>query len=204
VADNAPAILETWYAGSQGGNAIADVLFGDYNPSGKLPMTFPRNVGQIPIFYNMKHTGRPLALDNKYTSKYLDVPNSPLFPFGFGLSYTTFKYSPVKVDKTTFSQNEKITVSVTLSNTGNYDGEEVVQLYFRDLVGSVTRPVRELKKFEKVLLQKGASKEITFSLTANDFAFFTQDMTFKAEAGAFEIFVGGDSNTENSVKVTLK
>ena len=202
IAENAPAILETWYAGTQGGHAIADVLFGDYNPSGKLPMTFPRSVGQIPLFYSMKNTGRPMS-EGKYTSKYLDTPNSPQFPFGFGLSYTTFEYAPIKTDKMVFSKNDKIRVSVNVSNTGSYAGEEVVQLYFRDLVGSVTRPVKELVDFEKVMLQKGETKEISFMLSADDFAFFRQDMSFGSEAGEFEIFVGGSSETKNSLKVTL-
>ena len=202
IAENAPAILETWYAGTQGGHAIADVLFGDYNPSGKLPMTFPRSVGQIPLFYSMKNTGRPMS-EGKYTSKYLDTPNSPQFAFGFGLSYTTFEYAPIKIDKMVFSKNDKIRVSVNVSNTGSYAGEEVVQLYFRDLVGSVTRPVKELVDFEKVMLQKGETKEISFMLSADDFAFFRQDMSFGSEAGEFEIFVGGSSETKNSLKVTL-
>ncbi|HFA50636.1 MAG TPA: glycosyl hydrolase [Bacteroidetes bacterium] len=204
LAENAPAILETWFAGTQGGHAIADVLFGDYNPSGKLPATFPRNVGQVPIYYCMKNTGRPMDPKNKYTSKYLDVPNSPQFPFGFGLSYTSFDYSPVLVDKTVFGRNDKLKVSVRVTNSGSYDGEEVVQLYVRDLVGSVTRPVRELKGFEKIFLKKGETREVEFTLRAEDLAFYTRDMSFKAEAGDFEIFVGGNSDAENSAKVELR
>lgn len=204
VSENAPAILETWYAGTQGGHAIADVLFGDYNPSGKLPVTFPRNVGQIPIYYCMKNTGRPFNPNSRYTTKYIDVPNSPLYPFGFGLSYTTFEYSPVTVNKSSFGIKDKLKVHIIISNSGNYDGEEVVQLYIRDLVGSVTRPVKELRGFQKIFLKKGESKKLEFTLTSDDLAFYRADMTFGAEPGDFEIFAGGDSDTENKVKVTLK
>jgi beta-glucosidase len=195
--------LETWYAGTQGGHAVADVIFGDYNPSGKLTVTFPLNEGQIPIFYSMKNSGRPLAANNKFTSKYLDIKNSPQFPFGFGLSYTTFAYTSVKASQTIFRSNDELKISVTISNTGDFDGEEVVQLYIRDLVGSTTRPIKELKKFAKVLLKKGTSKQVDFTLTTDDLAFYTQDMSWKAEPGTFEIFVGGDSNTQNMVKVEL-
>ncbi|MEO8149003.1 MAG: beta-glucosidase BglX, partial [Bacteroidia bacterium] len=150
--DNMDAILETWFAGTQTGNAITDVLFGDYNPSAKLTMTFPRNVGQIPIYYNAKNTGRPYDQNNKYTSKYLDVPNSPLYPFGYGLSYTKFEYTDLNISKTKINFSDSITVSVKLTNSGKYDGEEVVQLYVRDMVGSITRPLKELKGFQKVFL----------------------------------------------------
>jgi len=203
IADNAPAILETWFLGTQTGNAIADVLFGDYNPSGKLPMTFPRNVGQVPIFYNMKNTGRPFDANNKYTSKYLDVPNTPQYPFGYGLSYTTFSYSGLKTSAATFRYGETLEVRVTLKNTGSRDGEEVAQLYVRDLVGSVTRPVRELKGFQKVFLKAGESKELIFKLTAKDLAFYNQKMRFRAEAGDFDFFAGGDSDAKLSVRVKL-
>jgi len=204
MAENSPAILETWFAGSQGGHAIADVLFGDYNPSGKLPVTFPRSVGQVPVFYAMKNTGRPMNPDNKYTSKYLDVPNSPLYPFGFGLSYTQFQYAPVQVDKNVFGMAEPIHISSTVSNVGGYDGEEVVQLYVRDLVGSVTRPVKELKGFQKIFLKKGESQQVTFTLTADDLAFYRADMTFGAEPGDFEIFIGGNSDTVNKKKIKFR
>lgn len=204
IADNVPAILETWFLGTQAGNAIADVLFGDYNPSGKLPMTFPRNVGQVPIFYNMKNTGRPFDANSKYTSKYLDVPNTPQYPFGFGLSYTTFSYSGLKTSATDFRYGETLEVRVTLKNTGSRDGEEVAQLYVRDLVGSVTRPVRELKGFQKVFLKAGESKELVFKLTAKDLAFYNQKMRFRAEAGDFDLFVGGDSDAKLSVRVKLE
>lgn len=204
LAENAPAILETWFLGTQAGNAIADVLFGDYNPSGKLPVTFPRNVGQVPIFHSMKHTGRPMDLNNKYTSKYLDVPNSPLYPFGFGLSYTNFEYSNLMVDKSAFSKNEKLGVSIKITNSGQMDGVEIVQLYVRDLVGSVTRPVKELKGFEKVELAAGASTTVIFELTTNDLAFYTKDMNFEAESGQFEIMVGTNSEELQKVMVELK
>ncbi len=204
LADKASAILETWFAGTEGGNAIADVLFGDYNPSGKLPMTFPRSVGQIPLYYCQKNTGRPFDANNKYTSKYMDMPNTPQYPFGFGLSYTSFSYENLKVDKPTWGFKDKITVSVTLTNTGNRDGEEVAQLYVRDLVGSLTRPLKELKGFKKVFLKKGESQTLTFTLTADDVAFYHPNLEKKAEAGDFDIMVGGSSDVVKTVRVTLK
>ncbi|WP_240731664.1 beta-glucosidase BglX [Hymenobacter radiodurans] len=165
---NADAILETWFSGTQGGNAIADILFGDYNPSGKITATFPQVVGQVPLYYNHKSTGRPFngtdKLD-KYKSRYLDVSNDPLYPFGYGLSYTTFSYSKPELSKTSIKQSEPLEVRVTVRNTGNYDGEETAQLYIRDMVGSITRPVKELKGFQKVTLKKGESKTLTFRLT---------------------------------------
>ncbi|MBK6620297.1 MAG: glycoside hydrolase family 3 C-terminal domain-containing protein [Saprospirales bacterium] len=203
IAENAPAVLETWFLGTQAGNAIADVLFGDYNPSGKLPMTFPRNEGQIPIFYNNKNTGRPFDAANKYTSKYLDVPNTPQYPFGWGLSYTSFAYEGIGADKTEFSAQDTVRIRITLSNTGARDGAEVVQLYVRDLVGSVTRPLRELKGFQKVFLAAGAKQELTFKLTANDLAFHTRDMTFRAEPGYFDVFIGGNSDATQSIRIQL-
>ncbi len=197
---NIPAILETWTLGTQTGNAIAEVLFGDYNPSGKLPVTFPRNVGQIPIYYNYKHTGRLYKGDYKehksqrvYLSKYRDVPNSPLYPFGYGLSYTTFKYGPVVLDKKRMKMSETLTLSVEVKNTGKRAGEEVVQLYTRDLIGSVTRPVKELKGFKKIMLKPGERKKVEFQLTVKDFSFYRKDMSFGAEAGQFKIFVGTNS-----------
>ncbi|MEZ5038777.1 MAG: beta-glucosidase BglX [Saprospiraceae bacterium] len=203
VQEKASAILETWFLGTQAGHAIADVLFGDYNPSGKLPMTFPQSVGQVPIFYNMKNTGRPFQAQNKYTSKYLDVPNEPLYPFGYGLSYTNFQYGTIQLDKKTFTIKEALNIQVDLMNTGAIAGEEVVQLYVRDLVGSVTRPVKELKGFQKVLLQAGEKKVIRFRLTADDLRFYDASMRFVAEPGTFELFVGGDSATKSSVQVIL-
>lgn len=189
----ANAILEVWYPGSMGGEAVADVLFGDYNPSGKLTMTFPRNVGQVPIYYNMKNTGRPIKGDEKYTSRYLDVPNTPLYPFGFGLSYTTFQYSKPIVSSTTLTDSAPLIVRVTVTNTGNYDGEEVVQLYVQDLVGSVTRPVKELKGFRKLMIKKGESVEVKFTLTAQDLAFVRKNNTWGTEAGSYKVYVGPNS-----------
>jgi len=200
----APAILETWFAGTEAGNAIANVVFGDYNPSGKLTMTFPRNVGQIPIYYNHKNTGRPYDPNDPYTSFYIDVENTPLYPFGYGLSYTTFDYSDLKLDKKEISNGQQVNVSVTVANTGDYAGEEVVQLYIRDLVGSVTRPVKELKGFKKIYLEKGESKTVSFSLGQEDISFYRKDMSYGTEPGEFEVFVGGSSATENSVRFTLK
>jgi len=204
LAENAPALLETWWLGTQAGNAIADVLFGDYNPAGKLPITFPRSVGQVPIFYSEKNTGRPFNPASKWTSKYLDLPNSPQFPFGFGLSYTTFSYGETKVDKKTFRRGEPLHVSVSVTNTGSRDGEEVVQLYVRDLVGSVTRPVKELKGFQKISLKAGEQREVKFTLTENDFAFFTRPMKFGAEPGEFDVMVGGSSDNVKMVRVRME
>jgi beta-glucosidase len=176
--EKASAILETWFLGTQGGNAIADVLFGDYNPSGKLPVTFPRSMGQVPIFYNMKNTGRPMEVDpkNKYTSKYLDVSNYPLYPFGYGLSYTTFTYSDISLSKNSFAANDSLVVRCTVTNSGSKAGEEVVQLYVHDLVGSVTRPVKELKGFSKISLQPGENKEVQFVIRNSDLAFYLSDL----------------------------
>lgn len=202
--EKVPAILNVWFGGSETGNAIADVLFGDVNPSGKLTMTFPRNVGQIPIYYNHKNTGRPLGNREgkfeKFKTNYLDVPNEPLFPFGFGLSYTTFSYTNLKISKAKLNKNETITVSVDVSNTGNFDGQEIVQLYIRDLVGSVTRPVKELKDFEKVLIKKGETKTISFTISEEDLKFYNSDLEFIAEKGEFEIYIGPDSTTEKKLK----
>ena len=200
----APAILETWFAGTEAGNGIADVIFGDYNPSGKLVMTFPRNVGQIPIFYNHKNTGRPYNPNDFYTSKYIDVPNSPLYPFGYGLSYTKFKYGNVHLNKKEMTSNDEIIATVTVTNTGDYDGEEVVQLYIRDLVGSVTRPVKELKGYQKIYLKKGEKKKVSFKIGKEELSFYRKDMTFGTEPGDFLVFIGGSSATENKAEFTLK
>lgn len=193
---NADAILEAWYPGTMGGHAISDVLYGDYNPSAKLPVTFPRNVGQVPIHYDMKNTGRPIefgAPGAKYVSRYLDAPNTPLYPFGYGLSYTSFTYSPVTLDKAAIRPGEKLTAAVSVTNSGTRDGEEVVQLYVRDLVGSVTRPVKELKGFEKVALKKGETRTIRFTLSDKDLAFTRQDMSWGSEPGQFKLWVGPSS-----------
>lgn len=200
----APAILETWFSGTQAGDAIANVVFGDVNPAGKLTMTFPRNVGQIPIYYNHKNTGRPYDPNDPYTSFYIDVDNTPLYPFGYGLSYTTFTYSELKLDRNVISSGQNVIVSVTITNNGNYNGEEVVQLYIRDLVGSVTRPVKELKGFQKIFLEKGASATVSFSIGEEELSFYRKDMSFGTEPGDFEVFVGGSSATENAVRFTLK
>ncbi|MCY1633744.1 glycoside hydrolase family 3 N-terminal domain-containing protein [Marinifilum sp. D737] len=202
-AANVPAIVEAWHLGVQAGPAVADVLFGDYNPSAKLTVTFPRNVGQIPIYYNMKHTGRPMDPNQKFTSKYLDCPNSPLYPFGYGLSYTTFDYSAVELDKTTMGANDQIIAKVKVSNTGKYDGEEVVQLYIQDLVGSVTRPVKELKGFKKVFIPKGESVEVEFTITAEDLAFYRKDMSYGVEKGDFKVFIGTNSQEVQESQFTL-
>ncbi|WP_179343997.1 beta-glucosidase BglX [Winogradskyella ursingii] len=197
--DTVPAILNVWFPGSEAGFAISDVLFGDVNPSGKLTMTFPRNVGQIPIYYNHKNTGRPLNNSEgkfeKYKSNYLDVRNEPLYPFGYGLSYTTFEYSNLKIDKTSIGMDEEINVSVDVKNTGNYDGKEIVQLYIRDVVASVTRPVKELKGFQKILIKKDETKTVNFTISAEDLKFYNYNLDFVIEPGDFEVFVGENSNT---------
>jgi beta-glucosidase len=196
VLDDADAVLLAWFPGTMGGPAIVDLLTGAYNPSGKLPVTFPRNLGQVPLYYNHMTTGRPFDPANptdKWRSKYLDVANTPEFPFGFGLSYTTFTYSNAKVARDTIAADGQQRITVTVKNTGPRDGTEIAQLYVRDVVGSVTRPVRELKGFQKVALKAGESREITFTLKPSDLAFTHADLTFAPEPGAFEVFVGGDS-----------
>jgi len=200
------AILETWFLGTQAGPAIAEVLFGDYNPSGKLTMTFPRSLGQVPIYYSMKNTGRPYESDpnNKYVSKYIDESNYPLYPFGHGLSYTSFSYTKPFLDKTVISPKDTLTVTCTITNIGDRPGEEIVQLYVRDLVGSVTRPIKELKGFKKVNLAVGESKVVSFKVTVEDLKFYTKEMKFSYEPGDFEVFVGGDSNTQNKILFSLK
>ncbi|MEY3050589.1 MAG: hypothetical protein RLY31_374 [Bacteroidota bacterium] len=203
AADHIPAIVNAWHLGTMAGPAITDVLLGDYNPAGKLVMSFPRNEGQIPIHYNMKNTGRPFDANNKYTSKYLDVDNTPLYPFGYGLSYTTFQYSDIRLDRSSLAPGETLRITVRLTNTGSRPGEEVAQLYVRDLVGSVTRPLRELKGFRKVSLQPGEQRELTFELTRDDLRFYTRDMRFDAEPGQFQLFVGGDSTADLSAMFEL-
>ena len=195
--ENILAIINVWHGGTEAGNAIADVLYGDVNPSGKLSTTWPQNVGQIPIYYNHKNTGRPLEEGKwfeKFRSNYLDVSNDPLYAFGYGLSYTSFSYSDISLSKTTIKPNEKLYIKVTVTNTGNYDGAETVQLYIRDMVASITRPVKELKGFEKIFLKKGESKEVHFTLTAADLKFYNNDLKFVFEPGTFKVFVGGSSD----------
>ncbi|NMH86794.1 beta-glucosidase BglX [Flavivirga algicola] len=192
----ADAILETWFPGSSGGYGVADVLFGTYNPSGKLPVTFPRTLGQVPIYYNMKNTGRPIPPENPkedYKSNYIDIPNTPLYPFGHGLSYTTFEYSDIELSTNKIGFTDTLTASVKIKNTGDYDGYEVVQLYIHDKVGSITRPIKELKGFEKIFLKKGESKEVRFSLTAEDLKFYN-NKEFTVEQGEFEISIKGTSD----------
>lgn len=196
---NVTAILEIWFAGSQAGHAITDVLFGDVNPSGKLTMTFPRNVGQVPIYYNAKNTGRPFDPSDKYTSKYLDVANIPLYPFGYGLSYTSFQYSGLTIDKQALRNNVKLVVTVDVKNTGKRAGEEIVQLYIRDLVGSITRPVKELKGFRKISLNPGQSTRVSFELTADDLTFYNAQLKLVTEPGEFEVFAGSHSATTDRV-----
>jgi beta-glucosidase len=188
-----PAILETWFLGTEAGHSIADVLFGDYNPSGKITMSFPYAVGQIPVYYNHMNTGRPRNPNVKYTSKYLDIPNAPLYPFGYGLSYSKFTYSDLTVDNKVIHPGERLHVSVTLTNAGPYDAEETVQLYIRDLVGSVTRPVKELRGYQQVFLKKGAHKTLHFTLTDDDLKFYDKDMKWTYEPGDFKVFVGSNS-----------
>ncbi len=202
VDEKASAILETWFLGTTTGDAIADVLFGDYNPSGKLPVTYPRNVGQIPIFYNARNTGRPLS-DSKFTSKYLDVSNSPLYPFGYGLSYTSFDYSDIRLNNAEMPMNATLQASVTITNTGDRFGEEVVQLYTRQLVGSITRPLKELKGFEKIALEPGESREVTFELIWKDLAFYNINNEFRAEPGEFHLFIGKSSEEVKQTAFTL-
>ena len=190
----ADGILEAWFPGTMGGKAITQVLFGEYNPSGKLTMTFPRNLGQVPVYYYEKNTGRPNYLPNpKYKSRYIDCPNDPLYPFGFGLSYTTFAYSDIKLSTKELTEKGELKASVRVTNTGNVAGEEVVQCYVRDLVGSVTRPVKELKGFEKIALKMGESKVVTFSITHDMLAFHRADMSYGTEPGDFKLFIGTNS-----------
>ena len=188
-ASHVPAIVEAWFLGIQAGNAVADVLFGDVNPSGKLPVSFPRSIGQIPVHYDYKNTGRPPA-ELKYTSKYLDVPNSPLYPFGYGLSYTTFSYNKVALDKRTMSVGDSLIVSVQIENTGKRKGDEVAQLYIRDLVASVTRPVKQLLGFRRITLEPGEKKLVQFMIKQDDLSFYEENMKWICEPGVFKIFVG--------------
>ena len=193
IVENAPAILEAWMGGSEAGNAIADVLFGDTNPGGKLPVTFPRTVGQVPIYYNHMNTGRPPEANNRYTSKYLDVPWTPLFPFGYGLSYTQFKITNLQLSAQRMPANGKLTVSVDVENVGRRAGDEVVQLYIRDTAASMTRPVKELKGFQRVTLQPGEKKRLEFVLTGEQLGFWNREMRFVVEPGEFKVMVGPNS-----------
>jgi beta-glucosidase len=205
--DQASAFLQAWFGGHETGNGIADVLFGNYNPSGKLTMSFPRNVGQVPVYYNYKRTGRPQAEGaptQKFRSNYLDVANSPLLPFGYGLSYTTFTYSDIKLSSSSLSAGQTIRASVTVSNTGNYDGEEVVQMYIFDPVASVTQPVKKLKGFQKISLRKGESREVTFPITVEELKFFNTDLKWISEPGDFKVYIGTSSENVKEASFTLK
>lgn len=195
TADNVPAILYTWWLGDEAGNATADVLFGDYNPSGKLPMTFPLSEGQLPIYYNYFNTGRPATNDTDrfYRSAYIDLSIHPKFPFGYGLSYTNFKYDNLKLSSTKISPGKTIDVSFTLTNTGKYSGEEVVQLYLKDEVASLVRPVKELKDFKKIFLQSGESKQVTFIIDKEKLSFYNQNLQWTTEPGEFNIMIGTSS-----------
>jgi beta-glucosidase len=203
-AEHAAAIVESWFLGTESGNAIADVLFGDVNPSGKLTTSFPRSVGQIPIYYNYKSTGRPMVEKDKFTSKYLDMPNTPLFPFGYGLSYTTFGYSSLRVANAIVKANEDVKVSVDVTNTGARSSDEVVQLYIRDEVGSVTRPVKELKGFQRVSLNAGEKKSVEFVVKYDELAFYNLEMKRTVEPGWFTVMVGGNSVDVIEARFELK
>ena len=205
--ENVPAILNVWFGGTEAAYSIADVLFGDVNPSGKLAMTFPKNVGQIPLYYAHKNTGRPLGDDKwfvKFRSNYLDVDNDPVYPFGYGLSYTTFSYGPVTLSKESMKAGETLVASVEVTNTGDVAGKEVVQMYIKDVMASSSRPVRELKGFEKVLLQPGETKTVSFGISAEALSFYNQDMVYAAEPGEFKVYIGGDSTTDNEASFTLQ
>ena len=204
--ENVPAILNVWFGGTQAANAISDVLFGDVNPSGKLTATFPQNVGQVPIYYSHKNTGRPLEEGkwfSKFRSNYLDVSNDPLYPFGYGLSYTTFSYGDIKLSADSFKPGQSLTASVRVTNTGKVEGKEVVQLYTRDMVGSSTRPVKELKGFQKISLKPGESKEVTFTLTDEDLKFYNSSLKYVAEPGAFKVFIGSNSRDVKEASFNL-
>ncbi len=205
--ENIPAILNVWFGGSEAGYAVADVLFGDVVPSGKLTTTWPRNVGQIPIYYNHKNTGRPLGdaqWFQKFRSNYLDVPNEPIYPFGYGLSYTTFRYGEPVLSSKEMGMNDQLEIKFSVTNSGDYDAEEVVQLYIRDMVGSVTRPVKELKDFKKIMLRKGESSQVTFTIDVEDLKFYNSDLEFVAEPGEFKVFIGGNSRDVKEASFILK
>ena len=203
--ENVPAILNVWFGGSEAGYAISDVLFGDVNPSGKLTTTWPQNVGQVPLYYNHKSTGRPLAEGKwfqKFRSNYLDVSNDPVYPFGYGLSYSSFTYGELKLSSTSLKGNQTLSASIPVTNSGSRDGKEVVQLYIRDVVGSITRPVKELKGFQKISLKAGETKTVTFSINPNDLKFYNSNLKYDWEPGDFVIMIGGNSRDVKSQKVS--
>jgi beta-glucosidase len=202
--DNVPAILNVWFGGSEAGYAVADVLFGDVNPSGKLTTTWPQNVGQVPLYYNYKMTGRPLPEGKwfqKFRSNYLDVSNDPAYPFGYGLSYTSFSYSDIKLSSSSLKGNQTLTASVTVTNTGSKDGKEVIQLYMRDVIGTNSRPVKELKGFQKIELKTGESKTVSFNITTADLKYYNTDLKYDWEPGEFHIMIGGNSKDVKLAKV---
>ncbi len=203
---NVPAILNVWFGGSEAGDAISDVLFGNVNPSGKLTATFPQNVGQVPLYYNHKNTGRPLGEGQwfqKFRSNYLDISNDPLYPFGFGLSYTSFTYEKPVLDKSQIRKTDQLHVNVKVTNNGNFDGEEVIQLYVQDIVGSITRPVKELKAFQKIFLKKGESRNVQFTITNNDLKFYNSELKFDSEPGDFKVYTGTNSKDVKEASFTL-
>ena len=205
--ENFPAILNVWFGGSEAADAICDVVFGDVSPSGKLTTTFPKNVGQIPLYYNHLNTGRPLEAGkwfSKFRSNYLDIDNDPLYPFGYGLSYTTFRYGDLQLSNNSMNEKGKITASVTVTNTGNYDADEIVQMYIRDMVGSVARPVKELKGFERIHLKKGESRTVSFDITAEQLKFYNSALNWVCEPGEFEVMVGGNSRDVQTKKFSLQ
>ena len=205
--ENFPAILNVWFGGSEAADAICDVVFGDVSPSGKLTTTFPKNVGQIPLYYNHLNTGRPLEAGkwfSKFRSNYLDIDNDPLYPFGYGLSYTTFRYGDLQLSNNSMNERGKITASVTVTNTGNYDADEIVQMYIRDMVGSVARPVKELKGFERIHLKKGESRTVSFDITAKQLKFYNSALNWVCEPGEFEVMVGGNSRDVQTKKFSLQ
>ena len=203
--ENIPTILNVWFGGSEAADAICDVVFGDVAPSGKLTVTMPRSVGQVPIYYNHLNTGRPNPKwFSKFTSNYLDVPNDPLFPFGYGLSYTSFEYSPMTLSSNTMNASGSIQAQVTVTNTGNREGAEVVQLYIRDMVGSIARPVQELKGFERITLKPGESRLVTFTIDAELLKFYNKDLNYVCEPGDFEVMVGPNSRDVQRLTFTLK
>ena len=205
--ENFPAILNVWFGGSEAADAICDVVFGDVSPSGKLTTTFPKNVGQILLYYNHLNTGRPLEAGkwfSKFRSNYLDIDNDPLYPFGYGLSYTTFRYGDLQLSNNSMNEKGKITASVTVTNTGNYDADEIVQMYIRDMVGSVARPVKELKGFERIHLKKGESRTVSFDITAEQLKFYNSALNWVCESGEFEVMVGGNSRDVQTKKFSLQ
>ncbi|HYR76451.1 MAG TPA: glycoside hydrolase family 3 N-terminal domain-containing protein [Pyrinomonadaceae bacterium] len=204
IADNTPAILETWFAGTQAGNAIADVLFGDVNPGGKLPVTFPRSVGQEPLYYNHMNTGRPPDVNNKYTSKYLDVSWTPLFPFGYGLSYTQFRLANLRLSAQRIRPDGRLNVSVDIENTGRFSGDEVVQLYLRDTAASAPRPVKELKGFQRVTLKPGEKRTIEFTLAPEQLGFYNREMRFVVEPGEFKVMLGTSSADQRELAANFE